>query len=482
MRRALLGSLSACVLIVVGCAVGPSYTAPEAGLTVEDTFVNVGYDTVPSEVPEIAWWQQIEDTTFQGYVETLLEDNLALKEIGERIFQANERRIIQGGNYYPSIGGNLSGSRSAQRFDFNNERFYVNRFDANLSVSWQLDLFGRIRRSVESAEASLQATEAERSALIQSLIADLANRRIAVSVNARLLKLARENAANRKALYDLVQYRYNLGTRNMEMADVYLAEENYTSVLGEIPEFGRLLTDELYQLDVLLGKRPGHTDPSAAATFPLIAEPPPLPEVIPFDLLDRRPDLRASELRVRAASADIGVAVADLYPSLNLNPSVGFASSIIEDLIDPDQLVGSLSGSIVQSFFEGGALRANIRLQESEMRELALNYCNTILNAIREVETALNADIELSQQLIHESQTVNALKRAEAVAEKRYRQGLQTLQSFLETQQRRYRAEQNWLRTHQLRWSTRISLYLALGGAIAGEGYNLQQESLNQDL
>ena len=480
MHRLLLKPLLACALLIAGCAVGPDYTTPGHELTTDSSFVNAdaGMESIGSG--EIAWWEQIEDTTFQTYVETLLQDNLELKEIGERIFQANERRIIQGGNYYPSLGGNFSGSRSAQRFDFNNQRFYVNRFDTDLSVSWQLDLFGKIKRSVESAEATLQATEAERDALIQSLIADLANRRIGASINTRLLELARENAANQRMLYELIQRRYSLGAHDIEMADVYLAEENHARALSEIPEFERLLSDELYQLDVLLGKRPGHT--ARAASFPLVAEPPAIPEVIPLNLLDRRPDLRASELRVRAANADIGVAIADLYPSLNLSAGVGFSSSVIEDLLDPDQMVGSLVGSIVQRFFEGGALRATVRLQESEMRELALNYSNAILNAIREVETALKADRELSYQLNHESQTVDALRAAEAIAEKRYQQGLQTLQSFLETRQRRYQAEQSWLRARQLRWSTRISLYLALGGSIAGGGdCNTYTKPSNQD-
>ena len=476
MRRLLVSLLFFCTLLIASCAVGPDYTAPGHDLAADSSFVNADPCTESNQEAESVWWEQIEDTTFQRYVKILLKDNLELKEIGERIFQANERRIMQGGSYYPSLNGQVSGSRSAQRFDLNNERFYANRYDAVLSVSWQVDLFGKTRRSVESAEATLQATEAERDAMIQSLIADLANRWIGVSVNARLLELARENASNRKMLYELVQNRYNLGADNMEMADVYLAEENYTSLLSEITEFERLFADELYQLDVLLGKRPGSMD-GAAAAFPLITEPPALPDVIPLDLLDRRPDLRAAELRVQAANADIGIAVADLYPALNLSPSIGFSGSVIEDLLAADQLVGSLAVSIAQRFFEGGTLRANIRLQESEMRELAWNYSNAILNAIREVETALKADHELLRQLIYESQTVDALKSAEAIAEKRYRQGLQTLQSFLETQQRRYRAEQNRLRIYQLRWNTRISLYLALGGTVTREGYNAQLES-----
>ena len=458
------------VLLIASCAVGPDYQVPEHNPTTDSPFLNADPEMDSTISPEIAWWEQIEDATLQSYVETLLKDNLELKEISERIFQANERRIIQSGNYYPSLGSNLRGSRSAQRFDINNQRFYVNRFDTDLSVSWQLDLFGKIKRSVESAEATLQATEAERDALIHSLIADLANRRIGISINARLLELARENATNQKILYELIQRRYNLGAHNTAMADVHLAEENYARVQSEIPGFERLLSNELYQLDVLLGKRPGYTNRTTAASFPLITEPPAIPDVIPLNLLDRRPDLRASELRVRAANADIGVAIADLYPSLNLSAGIGFSSSVVEDLLDPDQMVGSLVGSIVQRFFEGGALRATIRLQESEMRELALNYSNAILNAIREVETALKADRELSYQLNYESQTVDALKAAEAIAETRYQQGLQTLQSFLETRQRRYQAEQSWLRTQQLRWNTRISLYLALGGTIAGGG------------
>ncbi|MEO0446473.1 MAG: TolC family protein, partial [Verrucomicrobiota bacterium] len=199
------------------------------------------------------------------------------------------------------------------------------------------------------------------------------------------------------------------------------------------------------------------------------------PETLPIALLDSRPDLEAAELRLRAANADIGVAVADLYPNVSLSGGIGFTSSIAEDLFDADRLSGSLVGSIVQRIFEGGALRANIRLQEAELEGLARNYASLVLTALQEVESALQGESKLREQLLRQGQSVRALKQAEELSRERYLDGLLSLQDFLDTQQRRYAAEQSWLLTHQTYWNNRVNLYLALGGEYAGG--SVRQES-----
>jgi outer membrane protein TolC len=174
--------------------------------------------------------------------------------------------------------------------------------------------------------------------------------------------------------------------------------------------------------------------------------------------------LRASELRLAAADAQISVAMANLYPSMNLGGTIGVSGNQTNNLFSADQLAGALLFNITSRLFDGGALRANIRLQESEARELSASYTEKILNALREVETALKAEQELEIELGLQQQSVEIIRKAEAISESRYRQGIESLRAYLETQQRRYLIEQNWLRLQQEKWSNRISLYLALGG------------------
>jgi outer membrane protein TolC len=185
---------------------------------------------------------------------------------------------------------------------------------------------------------------------------------------------------------------------------------------------------------------------------------------LPVDLLDRRPDLRASELRLAAADAEIGVAMADLYPGLTLGGNIGVSGNQAGNLFSADQLAGSLLLTITSRLFEGGALRANIRLQESEARELSARYAGNVLGALREVETALKAEQELEKEMDSLQQSLQAVRKAESISLTRYQEGIESLRAYLEIQQRRYLVEQSWLRLLQEKWNNRITLYLALGG------------------
>lgn len=457
---------------LASCAVGPDYAGvPNVADNEEETFLNAPGNASGGE-DMTRWWERLDDPLLNEYVETLLEENLSLKEASERMLQAQARASIQRGGYFPSVNADNSATRSFQPINGfaipgigggGNERFFNTLYDAGLNISWEIDLFGRIRRANESAQANFVASAYDRQALEQSLIADLLSRRVAIAVNSRLLELAQENAHNQNAIYQLVRRRYDLGASTTTLSDVYLAKENYHSTKADIASFEQALAEETYRLDVLLGKKPGSTTPNHNG-FSLLAPPSDAMVCVPATLLDRRPDLRAAELRAVAANADIGVAIADLYPAVSLGGTIGVTGNTTNNLLSADQLAGSLLGNITGRIFEGGALRANIRLQEAEAREAAAAYANNVLEAMREVETALSAEMQLARQITQLGRSVKALRRAETLTEKRYRSGIETLREFLETQQRRYQVEQNFLRTQQEKWQARINLYLALGG------------------
>jgi multidrug efflux system outer membrane protein len=419
------------------------------------------------------WWERLEDPLLNKYVNEILANNLSLKQASERVIQANERLNIQRGPLLPALSADGSARRSFTPVNSiatpsssaanSSQRFYNTSLNAELAVSWQIDLFGRIKQSINAAEAGFIASQYDREAIQQSLIAELLNRRVAIAINEKLLALANDVSRNQENLYALVKRRYDSGTRGTQLADVYLAEENLRSVQSNIPAFERQLAAETYRLDTLLGYPPGRTN-SLESAFSILPPPRDVATCLPVELVDRRPDLRASELRLAAADAQISVAMANLYPSMNLGGTIGVSGNQTNNLFSADQLAGALLFNITSRLFDGGALRANIRLQESEARELSASYTEKILNALREVETALKAEQELEIELGLQQQSVEIIRKAEAISESRYRQGIESLRAYLETQQRRYLIEQNWLRLQQEKWSNRISLYLALGG------------------
>lgn len=440
--------------------VGPDFQRIE---TVADS--SPEYLNFPADVEQTkslnAWWQRIDDPLLNSFIDELLKSNLALQEASERILQAQENVLVQRGEFFPDLNADVTTQRSFS--EINNERVYTTNLGVELRTSWEVDLWGKLRRQQESAEALFNATAFDREALTHSLIAELLNRRVAIAINIQLLELAQKNVENRKTIYDLTKRRHELGVRETTLADVFLAEENFTSVRAEIFAFQRLLAEETYRLDVLLGNAPGYTDPDKL-DFPLLPPPLDVPVSVPAELLDRRPDLQAAEFRLRAATADVGVAVADLYPAVDLGASLGFSGDQPSTLFTADQLAGSIFGNIMTRLFAGGALRANIRIQESEVRELAASYGNSVLEAMREVETALNGERELTVELKNINRSVVSLRTAEGLLADRYIQGTVTLRELLDTQQRRYTTEQLLLQKQQEKWNTRIALYLALGG------------------
>jgi NodT family efflux transporter outer membrane factor (OMF) lipoprotein len=449
---------------------GPNFQRP---LTVADgqaLFLNNDNNATKKQSP-LKWWERLNDPLLNEYVGILLKDNLSLKEAGERIIQAREKLNIQQGGFFPSLsasGGttrsfyplNSTGSSSANG---SNNRIYSSNVSADLTTSWQLDLFGRIRRSVESSEAVFVASYYDKQALEHSLIAELLKLRIAISINTHLLKLAEETSENQNVIFSIVKRRYNLGTKGTILSDVYLSEENYTSLQADIYKFKRLITDDLYKLDVLLGKKPGFTKANTEH-FSLLPPPIDIAIGIPASLLDNRPDLLASEFRTLAANSNIGVAIADLYPSVTIGGSLGFSGDGSVELFTSDQLTGSLLSNITTRLFEGGSLRANIRVKESLTRELIASYTKKVLEALREVETALKSEKEFISELKYKKLSYTLLKQAEEFTESRYFKGVERLKNYLEIKQRRYHVEQNWLRSQQEKWNNRIHLYLALGG------------------
>lgn len=457
-------------LVLSSCAGGGAISLPLFGLNASSQYINASEALDGKSTPKMAeWWTRIDDPLLAGYVQKLLADNLSLAQASERTIQARENVNIQTGSYFPQISGDVSASRSFTPGAA--KRVFTNNYSAGLDTSWEIDLFGKIRNSAGSARYNFDASLYDLEALKHSLIADLTKRRIGVSVQKRLLDLARQNTENRKSFYALVKRRYDLGAQGVSSSDVFLAEDNYTSVQADIFQFERRLAEESYMLDVLLGEMPGTTDPYATE-FPMIVPPLDIPVCLPADLIDRRPDLKAAELRLEARKADIGVAVADLYPSVSLGGSAGFTGDTTNNLFTAEQLAGSILGNIVTRIFEGGRLRANIRLQESEAREMAASYAENILNAVREVETSLKADQELAKELQSTKKSVQALQNAVKISGERYSRGIETLQNLLDTEQRSYLQAQEYILTQQARWNARIDLYLALGGDWFGDNRN----------
>lgn len=451
-----------CIILFSGCTVGSDYKRPDNATNKYKNYINTS--NINNKHASISrWWERIDDPLLNHYIKKLLNQNLELIQAAERISQAKSRVTIQRADYIPTLDLNGQASRSFLTNQATNQRIYSSLYNFNLNSSWQIDLFGKIKRSLEAEDASYLASTYDYDALVHSLIADLVRLRVEIAVNKQLLNLARENAENHKKLYFYVKNQYKLGVNGSSPQNVLQAEDNYTSVQSDVHLYTRLLSNALYRFDILLGEPPKTTNPMMS-DFPMIIPPQDVYLCLPANLLDRRPDLRSAELRVKAANADIGVAISDLYPSLNISGTLGFSGNSINGLFNSSQLVGSILGNITNRIFRGGALRSNIDMQKSRARELIANYANNILKAIAEVETNLKAEIELTKELENNNRSVLALTKTENIMKNRYELGIESFQDLLDTKRRLYASRKKTLNTQKNLWDSRVLLYLSLGG------------------
>jgi NodT family efflux transporter outer membrane factor (OMF) lipoprotein len=476
--RCMIGSLI--LLGIAGCTLGPDYQRPRTPVHDHETYINAPAPETLSEVIAGSgvsrWWERMEDDQMAGYVGLLLLQNLRLQEAAARVDQAWAQLRMQRGGWWPVVSGSVSGSRQMiplsgttfTEFPLPGEsntadHIYVTQWDIGLSARWQLDLFGRVRRGTESAEAFLEASLADAEALTHSLIAEVARTRVRLATLQRQLELSGETVESRWLTLSVVERRYERGVRDASALDVYLARENLSAARADMIELRQQMSAEAYTLDLLLGRTPGSTDPRKVA-LPILPPPQKPPTGLPAQLLDRRPDLRSAELRLKAATARIGVAIADLYPDLTLSASIGFQNDELRGWFSTSNLAGTLMGDILVRLFEGGRLRANIDLQKAQAEEAAAVYAGQILSALQEVETALSDEAYLAEQLEElDVQRIN-IRRAEELAWSSYRRGLRPLLDVLDAQRRRYMIEQTYLLAAQSAWNSRIALYLALGG------------------
>lgn len=478
-RYALLCTAVLACLFLGGCwSVGPDFSAMKTSvmemvnLSPSDADDSAGFinqvaeadaDVQSQPTAMTRWWEQLDDPLLNSYVERLLDQNLDLQQATQRIIQARAQLVTAHSAFLPSLSADANAGRSFANNALTNQREYTTSYDAGVTIAWQLDLFGKLRRTEEAAQAAFDASIYDREALAQSLVAALLERRVAIAVQSETLAAAQTLAATRKDSLALIKRRYDAGAAGVTLSDVYTAQNSYDSAAADLHDYDIALSENIYALDILLGEKPGSNDP-LSQDFPLLATPGQAPLCLPAALLDRRPDLKSSELLLKAANADIGIAVADLYPDLSLGGAIGYSGESTGDLFTADRLAGSVLASLTNRLFEGGALRANIRMKEAAAREQAALYAATILTAMQEVENALKAERELSAKLDVAHSATTSLERAAKNADTRYKAGLITAQELLTARGGALSAKISLLQTRQSLWNARTALYLALGG------------------
>ena len=446
-----------------GCNVGPDYVRPDLPISAGDGFARGGGYDVNSLDIDFRWWQNFGDVVTSQLVEKSLASNYKLKAAAASVLQAQASYEEAIGKQLPSVSYGLGYNRAKTVITVDDRAVssLSTNYSQSLSVSYNLDLFGKLRHAKQSRWDEYLASQANRSAVINSLIASVVNSRIDIATSQRQLNIARRVIASRQRSLEIVERRYSNG--RVSSVDVRLARENLAAAKAVEPDIELAIALRSHILDILLGDTPGTIGslPETLADLPNLE---PIAIGIPAGLLDRRPDVQAAELRLKAINENVSVSIAQLYPDFTLTGSYGFRSQNFDDIFNDDFNIYSLVANATQSIWKGGQLRANVRGAKAKYQEAVYNYCDTVLNALKEVEDALVTEDKLQKKYEYLQVQFAQAKKAEELSLNRYSLGLEKLLTYLESERRRINAENNLVHVKGNLWTNRVNLFLALGG------------------
>ena len=456
-RRIMALSLTAALL--GACAVGDDYRRPD--LTLPSAYR--GSAAPGSSLAASDWPAVFTDSTQRALIEAALAGNLDLQSAEARIREAQAAVTIARSGLLPSVGIGLSTTPTARR---PGESLSSSFLVAGL-LSWEIDLWGRIRRGAEASRGDLAAREAARDGARVSLIAETASRYHELAALRAVLASTESSARLQADSLRLMRRRNQAGI--VSAAEVRQAEGQLASTEARLPDLRRQVAATENALSFLLGRAPDAVaTPAPAPIAPPAAGSmsPALPAGLPSELIERRPDLREAEQRLVAANARVGEAKALMLPSLSLTGAFGRIGLALEDLVSSNSssAVASIGPNVSQTLYAGGALAANRDVAIARLDQALLNYRRTGLNALREVADALKAHEEAGVQLERQGERVVAQREALRLADKRFGAGVVSFMEVLDAQRQLLAAETDFVNTRLARQLAYVQVYRALGG------------------
>lgn len=435
-----------------GCASRPeTETPPLPFLKGADAFVEAadGADT--------AWVATLAHPELADLIEEAWSANPGLQRLAARLAQAEADARIAGAFRRPQIGvGGEAARQEAEIAGFGRVR--ETRYAVSGNLSWEIDLWGRLRDRQSAAGAALGASEADFAGARLSLAAQALRLWLETAEATAQIELAESTVALFEQTERLTRRRFEAGVA--DAVDVRLARANSAAARSAVEARKRQADALKRALETILGRYPGGT----FATKPLTQAPGAVHPGIPADLLNRRPDLRAAEARYAAAVFGLSAAEKARLPEIRLTAASGLASPELSDVLSSDGFFWNLVGGLTAPLFDGGRLSAEQDRARAQVEEAAHAYAETVLTALREVETSLAAERLLREQENALDDAVTQAREAQHLAADRYARGLAPLTTVLEAQRRAFESESQWLTVRAEQHRARVDLILALGG------------------
>ena len=456
--------LTAVCLLASGCASAPPVKHPALDIKLPEDWTT--RDVTNGQL-DVTWWEDFGDGGLATAVDIALSQNYDLRAAAARLEQAAADARAADGDLKPTVQGTFNGSRRKQNFigfpiPGGEDRVLSTvstNYGISLDVSWEIDLWGRLRNTARAALADLQTSAADLRAAQLSIAGQTTKAWFAIAEAQRQVDLSQETVQSFRSSAEQVQGRFEAGIR--PALDLRLALLNLSNAEAQLQQRRQQFDGATRQLELLLGQ---YADGEFETPAGLPEITPDVPAGLPADLVARRPDLVAAERELTAFLVRADVARTDLLPRLSLTGATGTATNGLRSLIDGDFGVWSLLGNIVAPLWQGGRLRAQVDRAEARGAEALASYANAALTAYAEVETALAAEDFLSERERHLGESRLQARAAERLADERYRAGLETYITVLDSQRSAVNAEAELIAARRIRLENRVDLYLALGG------------------
>ncbi len=443
-----------------GCMVGADYRRPEI-----EAPASWRLETAQAgEISNVAWWEQFQDPMLARLVGQALENNKDLAIATANVDAAFAQYGITRAAQWPQVDASASVSRqrlseTAGPVPPPAGRQVVKDFDASLSASFEIDVWGRLRRASESARASLLASEEGRRTVLMTLVSTVASAYIQLRALDRQLDIAQRTSQSLGEAARLQQLRFNEGA--VPESDYRQAESQYQTAAAQVPELERQVARQENFISVLLGRNPAPIARGReieALLFPAV------PDGLPASLLERRPDIRQAEQNLIAANADIGVARAAYFPRISLTAALGFESAALSDLSKHTSRFGAIGAGVTLPIFNASRIRNQVAQTEAFQREALSSYQKSILVGFQEVEDALVDRSKFSQAREVQARNVAALQRFRDLAALRYKEGATIYLEVANAEQSLFNAQLAYVATQSQLFQSYANLYKAMGG------------------
>jgi NodT family efflux transporter outer membrane factor (OMF) lipoprotein len=461
------------VLIMSGCTmVGPDFVKPEAPL--QDKWTEEAPGLRAGQTDYSNWWHVFGDPALDQLVEKAYQQNLPLQIAGIRIYEARAQLGIAIGSLYPqqqSASGKLTNNKSGIGADTPYIDSHYNSLSVGFDAAWELDIWGRFRRSVQSGVANLEATVANYDNVLVSLTAEVARTYIVIRTLEKRLVIAEENVRLQAQSLRIADVRFKEGA--VSELDVTQARMLLADTQALVPRLASSLRQARNALAILLGVLPGELKEILSGPPEIPVAPETVIVDIPNNLLRRRPDIRLTELRIAAQSPQIGIAKADLYPHFTLFGTIGWRSSDaasvsgeneLGDIFSEKSLFWSAGPGFNWDFLNYGRIRNRVRVEDARLQQLVVSYRNTVLNAQREVEDAMVAYTRAKEEEQFLKESVTAAQRSVTISSLQYKEGLVDYQRLLDSQRFLATQEDRLTEVSGQVGSSLVATYKALGG------------------